>query len=63
MKVLNGAFTVVSLIGFMGSVIFLASGSFGELGTFGFKVGFALVILFTILVVAAMASIFPAYDD
>ena len=55
----NNTFTIVALIGFMVSVIFTANGTFGELGSFGFQIGFALTVLFTILIIAALVSIFP----
>ncbi|MFT4326964.1 MAG: hypothetical protein ACMXYK_05670 [Candidatus Woesearchaeota archaeon] len=56
---LDTTFTTVSLLGFMVSVIFTASGTFGELGTWGFQVGFALTVLFTLLVISSMVSLYP----
>jgi len=59
MRVLDGSFAMVSLIGFIISVIFTSSGRVGELGSFGFKLGFAITLFFTIAVIASMVSIYP----
>jgi uncharacterized membrane protein len=59
MRILDGTFALISLLGFILSVIFTASGRVGELGSFGFKLGFTLTFFFTISVIASMVSIYP----
>jgi hypothetical protein len=52
----------VVLLVFIVSVIFTASGRFGLLGSWGFKVGFALTFFFTLLIIIAMVSMLPGDD-